>query len=264
MKKLISLLMTFLLAVSMLSACGGKENVIDAPKPYEIYMQAYENLEKVDAIGVTMIVSQVVNTSGEEVSIDMQMDVKLVGDALYVESDMFNQGQITMIMVDNMFYFDMPAYDVKLKMPVDAAEFSAFMKSSTGSQVQEFLEADFGNSAAKVRDEGGYTIVANISVDRLSAVMGDIFEGYSMYTLEDIVNIKKFEYVISVDKDGNFETINAVADMEITADGQKTIMRMDIHVDYFEIPSDYLIEAPADADEYMDGEDMGLTAQDLF
>ena len=78
------------------------------------------------------------------------------------------------------------------------------------------------------------------------------------------MKIKKLEYVISVDKDGSFETISAEVDIEITADGQKTIMRMDIHVDYFEISSDYLIEAPADAEEYTNGEDMGLTAQDLF
>jgi|GEM_PF-5039723 len=285
MKKTFTLLMTLALALSALTACGGRGEKVYTSTPYEIYTLANERLEALTTMSASATIDYLITIDGEEMPVYMQMDIKLSGVALQIESStMANfEGEsmlmpINMTLLDGMFYYHVGigmakgAEDdgIKIKIPFEADEFDELMESAvqtTGSYDFDLIESNFKDATVTERNEG-YTVFVSVSGEELARLcdelLRDTLTNVNPQSFVEWITIGSFDYILNVDKSGNLESSEVIIDITIEMDGREILTNMHIFMEYSELPADYVIEAPEDADTYTNGADMGITAQALL
>jgi hypothetical protein len=238
----------------ILSACGTKittEEVVN--KALEVDVKSIDSNTKVNIE---------IEANGQSMNQSMDVNMKYIKEP-YISSINITtiDGNIEVYMDSETAYMLVPGMEQWVKAPVSSVpEFTelangkAFKKEM--EHVQKFIEM-----FKLEQNEQEYVLEVNISdssSDKEKELVKEVFkDALQQYNPGDLT-INSFDYTLTLDKDFNLKSADAIADLDVTIDGQAVVIKTKANANYtnvnsvqaFTIPTEITENAVSQADLY--------------
>ncbi len=251
MKKRI--LITVLAIICLFSFASCKKDT-----PYSLYTAANEAMTAANGVDAKITINLEVLGGDETMEQKIEMDMKVNGENLSMLTKVEADGETmenTVLYVDGMMYMDMGELGGKMKMEVSADEFAE--DYDTGEVALPELTEEMLKDVELVKDGDNKSFTISLADEDSKKYFADSVLG-SLFGEDDEIEVKKFEVTLTFDKDNKLTKmvmeLEIVPTEEANADGMSAKATM--VYEFKDVTTAPTVEAPADADEYIDMSDM--------
>ena len=248
MKKRILILVLALACLFTLASC--KKDTA-----YSLYSEANTVLEEANGLEAKVTIDMKMVMADETMEETITMDMKVNGSNILATTSMEMDGETmdnTILYVDGIMYMDMGELGGKMKMEVSAEDFADEYGMGDVS-LPEFTEEAL--KEIKLEKDGDNTKFT-VSMDKETALeyVGEGMLG-SLIGEEDGITVDKFDVTFVFDKDSKLAKMEI--DMKlISPDADEGALEATMVYEFKNLGTAPTVEAPADADDYLDMSDM--------
>lgn len=258
-------LMAALLGIAMvftLTACSGDS----AKTPEEIYDAAVAKAAKNDSIDADMKVGFDMDMGGMSIGMNMDMSVQMKkagGDmqmALKMNTALLGQElNMAQYYKDGYYYID-DGMGTKVKTNMSAEMAAA---QAQNANLSTGTSRDMMDKFEMTEEDGNYVFHYTIAEDKIQQYLDEALGAMAdQLPVGADMNISNMSGVATVDKDGNIISDKVQMTMEMSMEGQKIVMDMNMDIEYKNVGQTVSVEYPADLDTYTEvsAEDLGVAA----
>ena len=245
MKKRILILVLALACLFSLASCK-KETA------YSLLNEADAALEAANGLEATVTIDMKMTEDGESEEQSISMDLKVNGEnmAMVIAMDMYGETmEIPVVYVDGVMYMEQS--DTKIKMEVSAEDFGAEYGSMGNVELPELTEEALKDVEIK---KDGDTKSFTVSLDNEAAmeILGESLLAAVMGSVED-VKVDQFDITFTFTKDNTLSKMTMAMVLLPADEGEEDAsLEATMTYEFKNLGTAPTIEAPADADEYLD------------
>ncbi|MBE6552843.1 MAG: hypothetical protein E7666_00715 [Ruminococcaceae bacterium] len=252
MKKRILILVLAIVCLFSFASCK-KET------PYSLYTAANEAMTAANGVDAKVTIDLEITGGDEAMEQKIEMDMKANGENLSMVTKVDMDGETmenTILYVDGVMYMDMGELGGKMKMEVSADEFAE--DYDTGEVALPELTEELLKDVKIEKDGDNKFFTIALAGEDSKKYFADSVLG-SLFGDDDEIKVEKFDVTLTFDKSGKL--IKMAMDLEIVpteeaTDADGMAAKATVVYEFKDITTAPTIEAPADADEYLDMSDL--------